>query len=139
LEFRVCKRGALERRVVEEGALKPRAVERGALELRVIERRALELRPKEGGAMEVRIVERCGVCTRSAEWLSAEAKASASFVPGSPLLACETVSLRVSSSIAAAPSRVTLAVMPGLEPGIQSRRVDVWMAGSSPAMTPGGR
>ncbi|MGH6935853.1 MAG: hypothetical protein ACRED2_06685 [Methylocella sp.] len=42
------------------------------------------------------------VCTRSAEWLSAEAKASASFVPTSPLPAWETVSPRVSSSIAAA-------------------------------------
>jgi hypothetical protein len=31
---------------------------------------------------------------------------------------------------------LTLAVMPGLEPGIQQRKADVWMAGSSPAMTP---
>jgi hypothetical protein len=41
------------------------------------------------------------VCTRSAEWLSAEAKASASFVPASPLL--EMVSSPIASLIAAAP------------------------------------
>ena len=39
------------------------------------------------------------VCTRSAEWLSAAAKASASFVSGSPLV--ETVSSAIASLTAA--------------------------------------
>jgi hypothetical protein len=44
------------------------------------------------------------VCTRSAEWLSAEAKASASFVAGSPLL--EMVSSPMASRTSRHPAPV---------------------------------